>query len=160
MRQIRVLSLAAQDMERGRDFYESQQAGLGDLARSKVEETLPSEARAQTLCAYPQPRHCEGRRPVAIQTAFPFALSFQKTEPLSGLPRRYAPENDEGGGERTGFPPLWIAPLGDYFLDSLFADIDALPLYAGVHAWNDTNCRTLPRQHDYRLPSSEHLSVL
>jgi hypothetical protein len=65
-RQIRILSLAVQDMERGRDFYESQQAGLGD-----------------------------------------------------------------------------------YFLDSLFADIDALLLYAGVHAWNNANCRTLPRQHDY-----------
>jgi hypothetical protein len=33
----------------------------------------------------------EGRRPVAIQTAFPLALSFQKTESPSGLPRRYAP---------------------------------------------------------------------
>jgi hypothetical protein len=39
----------------------------------------------------------EGLRPVAIQSwltarmAFPFALSFQKTEPPLGLPRRYAP---------------------------------------------------------------------
>jgi hypothetical protein len=29
-------------------------------------------------------RHCEGRRPVAIQTAFPLALPFQKTEPPEG----------------------------------------------------------------------------
>jgi hypothetical protein len=33
----------------------------------------------------------EGRRPVAIQAAVPFASSFQKTEPPPGLPRRYAP---------------------------------------------------------------------
>jgi hypothetical protein len=33
----------------------------------------------------------EDRRPVAIQTAFPLALPFQKTEPPSGLPRRSAP---------------------------------------------------------------------
>jgi hypothetical protein len=30
MKQIQILSLAVQDLERGRDFYESQQAGLGD----------------------------------------------------------------------------------------------------------------------------------
>jgi hypothetical protein len=45
-------------------------------------------------------RHCEGRRPVAIQTAFPLALAFQKTEPPHGLPRRCAPRNDELEGER------------------------------------------------------------
>jgi hypothetical protein len=33
----------------------------------------------------------EGRRSVAIQTAFPLLLPFQKIEPPSGLPRRYAP---------------------------------------------------------------------
>ena len=50
MKQIRILDIAVQDLERGRDFYESQQPGLGE-----------------------------------------------------------------------------------YFLDSLFADIDALRLYAGIH---------------------------
>lgn len=29
------------------------------------------------------------------------------------------------------------AGIGDYFLDSLYAAIDALALYAGVHAWPD-----------------------
>jgi hypothetical protein len=67
----------------------------------------------------------EGRRPVAIQTAFPLALSFQKTEPPPGLPRRYAPRNDEVGAcaqvsstfaeNRTGrytstLPQRWSLP--------------------------------------------------
>jgi hypothetical protein len=43
-------------------------------------------------------RHCEGRRPVAIQTTFQFALAFQIAEPPSGLPRRFAPRNDEAEG--------------------------------------------------------------
>jgi hypothetical protein len=30
MKQIRILTLAVQDLERGRDFHESQQPGLGD----------------------------------------------------------------------------------------------------------------------------------
>jgi hypothetical protein len=33
----------------------------------------------------------EGVSTVAIQTDFPLLLLFQKTEPLPGLPRRYAP---------------------------------------------------------------------
>jgi hypothetical protein len=49
--------------------------------------------------------------PVAIQAAFPLALLFQKTEPPSGLPRRYASRNDEIGGECTGFPSRRIAPI-------------------------------------------------
>jgi hypothetical protein len=40
-------------------------------------------------------RHCEGRRPVAIQTAFSLASAFQLAEPSPGLPRRFAPRNDE-----------------------------------------------------------------
>ncbi|MDR2637354.1 MAG: hypothetical protein LBB55_03370, partial [Zoogloeaceae bacterium] len=42
-------------------------------------------------------------KPVAIQTAFPFALPFKKAEPPLGLPRRYAPRNDELEGERMNF---------------------------------------------------------
>jgi hypothetical protein len=42
------------------------------------------------------PRHCEERSAVAIQTAFQVALSFGVTEPPYGLPRRFAPRNDEG----------------------------------------------------------------
>jgi hypothetical protein len=36
------------------------------------------------------PRHCESRRPVAIQAAFLFASAFQVAEPMHGLPRRAA----------------------------------------------------------------------
>ena len=30
--------------------------------------------------------------------------------------------------------------LGDYFLDSLFSDIDSLQLYAGIHSVNFDKC--------------------
>jgi hypothetical protein len=40
-------------------------------------------------------RHCEERSDVAIQTAFLLASAFQETESLHGLPRRFAPRNDE-----------------------------------------------------------------
>jgi hypothetical protein len=39
--------------------------------------------------------HCEARSAVAIQTALQVALSFGMMEPPSGLPRRFAPRNDE-----------------------------------------------------------------
>jgi hypothetical protein len=42
------------------------------------------------------PRHCEARSAVAIQKALQVALSFEVTELPSGLPRRFAPRNDEG----------------------------------------------------------------
>jgi hypothetical protein len=40
-------------------------------------------------------RHCEERSDVALQTAFLLAFAFRETEPLHGLPRRFAPRNDE-----------------------------------------------------------------
>jgi plasmid stabilization system protein ParE len=67
-RQIRILSLAVQDLERGRDFYERQQAGIGD-----------------------------------------------------------------------------------YFLDSLFADIDALLLYAGIHERHFGYCRALAKRFPFAI---------
>jgi hypothetical protein len=39
-------------------------------------------------------RHCGERSDVAIQTAFLLGFAFQVTEPLHGLPRRFAPRND------------------------------------------------------------------
>lgn len=76
MKQIRILSLAVQDLEHGRDFYEIQQAGIGD-----------------------------------------------------------------------------------YFLDSLFADIDALLLYAGIHEQHFGYYRTLAKRFPfaiyYRLSGDE-----
>jgi plasmid stabilization system protein ParE len=76
MKRIRILDLAVQDLERGRDFYELQQEGIGD-----------------------------------------------------------------------------------YFLDSLFADIDALLLYAGVHEQRFGYHRTLAKRFPfaiyYRLSGDE-----
>jgi hypothetical protein len=48
-------------------------------------------------------RHCEGRSPVAIHTAFPLASAFRMADPPHGLPRRAARAMTES-------PPLWIAP--------------------------------------------------
>jgi hypothetical protein len=40
-------------------------------------------------------RHGEERSDVAIQTAFLRAFAFRETEPQHGLPRRFAPRNDD-----------------------------------------------------------------
>lgn len=49
--------------------------------------------------------------------------------------------------------------IGDYFLDSLFADIDALLLYAGVHEQHFGYYRTLAKHFPfaiyYRLDGNE-----
>jgi hypothetical protein len=77
-------------------------------------KTLPSETRTRkTPCIstfnFVIARAPQG--PAAIQTAFPPALPLRKTDPPHGLPRRFAPRNDEAGGECTGFPPHLIATL-------------------------------------------------
>ncbi|MDR2093219.1 MAG: hypothetical protein LBP58_07900 [Azoarcus sp.] len=41
------------------------------------------------------PRHCEGRRPVAIQKAVQIVSAIQKIEAPYGLPRRCVPRDDE-----------------------------------------------------------------
>jgi hypothetical protein len=41
------------------------------------------------------------------------------------------------------------AGLGDYFLDSLFSDIDSLLLYAGIHRKVFGYSRTLSRRFPY-----------
>lgn len=43
------------------------------------------------------------------------------------------------------------AGLGDYFLDSLFSDIDSLLLYAGVHQKVFGYFRTLSRRFPYAI---------
>jgi plasmid stabilization system protein ParE len=43
------------------------------------------------------------------------------------------------------------ADLGDYFLDSLFSDIDALLLYAGIHQKFFGYHRTLSRRFPYAI---------
>jgi hypothetical protein len=51
--------------------------------------------RKNSALRKPPPRHCEGRRPAAIQTALQIAVASRKVEPPRGLPRRFAPRNDE-----------------------------------------------------------------
>jgi hypothetical protein len=66
-------------------------------------------------------RHCEGRRPVAIQTAFQLALAFRMTEAPHGLPRRFAPRNDEVGDGTEVVPEsrsqvsLWLMVFFIFF---------------------------------------------
>lgn len=43
------------------------------------------------------------------------------------------------------------AELGDYFLDSLFADIDSLHLYAGVHSTHFGYQRLLSRRFPFAI---------
>lgn len=43
------------------------------------------------------------------------------------------------------------AGLGDYFLDSLFSDIDSLLLYAGIHQRTFGYHRTLSRRFPYAI---------
>lgn len=44
------------------------------------------------------------------------------------------------------------AGIGDYFLDSLFADIDALALYAGIHPKPDGRLhRTLAKRFPFAI---------
>ncbi|MSQ72410.1 MAG: type II toxin-antitoxin system RelE/ParE family toxin [Betaproteobacteria bacterium] len=51
------------------------------------------------------------------------------------------------------------AGLGDYFIDSLFSDIDSLLLYAGIHqtvfGYHRTLSRRFPYAIYYRLEGSE-----
>ncbi len=51
------------------------------------------------------------------------------------------------------------AGLGDYFLDSLFSDIDSLLLYAGIHqkvfGYHRTLSRRLPYAIYYRVEGQE-----
>ena len=43
------------------------------------------------------------------------------------------------------------AGLGDYFLDSLFSDIDSLQLYAGIHPWHFGYQRLLSKRFPFAI---------
>lgn len=49
------------------------------------------------------------------------------------------------------FYEIQQAGLGDYFLDSLFSDIDSLLLYAGIHQKIFGYHRTLSRRFPYAI---------
>lgn len=49
------------------------------------------------------------------------------------------------------FYEMQQAGLGDYFLDSLFSDIDSLLLYAGIHQKVFGYHRTLSRRFPYAI---------
>lgn len=54
--------------------------------------------------------------------------------------------------EGFAFYELQQSGIGDYFLDSLFADIDALTLYAGIHAKADGKLhRTLAKRFPFAI---------
>ncbi|WP_207388084.1 type II toxin-antitoxin system RelE/ParE family toxin [Hylemonella gracilis] len=51
-----------------------------------------------------------------------------------------------------GFYEQQQAGIGDYFLDSLYADIDALLLYAGIHPKSDGRLhRTLSKRFPFAI---------
>lgn len=71
MRQIRILSIAVQDLEQGRDFYEAQQAGIGDYFL----DSLFADIDALLLYAGVHERHFGYHRRLA--TRFPFAIYYR-----------------------------------------------------------------------------------
>jgi hypothetical protein len=75
--------------------FEKRQAGFSGAAREALtagtEDMEQIDSNALVIAR---------AKPVAIQTAFPLALPFQKTEPLYGLPWGFAPKNDE---KHSGF---------------------------------------------------------
>ena len=71
MRQIRILNLAVQDLERGRDFYESQQAGLGYTFL----DGLFADIDALLLHAGVHEQHFGHYR--ALAKRFPFAVYYR-----------------------------------------------------------------------------------
>jgi plasmid stabilization system protein ParE len=74
MRPIRILSLAVQDLERGRDFYESRQAGLGDYFL----DSLFADIDALLLYAGVHELHFGYYR--ALAKRFPFAIYYRLSE--------------------------------------------------------------------------------
>ena len=71
MKQIRILSLAVQDLEQGRDFYEAQQPGIGDYFL----DSLFSDIDALLLHAGVHERHFGYYRSLAKR--FPFAIYYR-----------------------------------------------------------------------------------
>jgi plasmid stabilization system protein ParE len=54
-------------------------------------------------------------------------------------------------GERTSFLRAQGEDLGEYFLDSLFSDIDSLALHAGIHQKVFGKFRMLSRRFPYAI---------
>ena len=50
-----------------------------------------------------------------------------------------------------GFYEAQAAGLGDYFLDSLYADIDSLRLYAGIHPLHSGQHRLLSKRFPFAV---------
>jgi hypothetical protein len=44
-----------------------------------------------------------------------------------------------------------LVGLGDYFLDSIFSDIESLQLYAGIHAVHFGYCRLLAKRFPFAI---------
>jgi hypothetical protein len=61
-------------------------------------------AKNKTSRQFFPPRHCEGRRPVAIQCA------RKGAEAPTGLPRAFGPRNDEIEGKRMKFYSISTTP--------------------------------------------------
>jgi len=53
--------------------------------------------------------------------------------------------------EGSKFYEAQEAGLGDYFLDSLFSDIDSLQLYAGIHPWHFGYQRLLSKRFPFAI---------
>lgn len=53
--------------------------------------------------------------------------------------------------EGSNFYEAQEAGLGDYFLDSLFSDIDSLQLYAGIHPWHFGYQRLLSKRFPFAI---------
>lgn len=68
---IRILTLAVSDIERGRNFYEQQQQGLGDYFL----DTLFSDIEALLLHAGVHARHFGYFR--ALSKRFPYAIYYK-----------------------------------------------------------------------------------
>ena len=52
--------------------------------------------------------------------------------------------------------------LGDYFLDTLYSDIDALHLHAGIHPWHFGFHRALSKRFPYAIyyrVAGEHVQI-
>ena len=64
--------------------------------------------------------------------------------------RLLASARDDLAGGRA-FYEMQGRGLGDYFLDSLFADIDSLALYGGIHAKVFGYHRLLPHRFPYAV---------
>ena len=74
MRQIRILSVALDDLRHGRNFYEQQQSGVGDYFL----DSLFSDVDALLIHAGVHEQHFGYYR--ALSKRFPYAIYYRLTE--------------------------------------------------------------------------------